>query len=213
MTTKATNPKDRVGSGKLPLHLWPASATMLGCLGLLDGMLKYGRANWREAGVRASIYVDAAQRHLNAWFEGEDRDPDSGLPHLAHALACLAILIDADASDTLTDDRQYRGHGYREMVNWLTPEVERLKALHADKAPQHYDIRFEHDSPYQEEGDRFAGLARLVERPTVFEAYPVLSLDTAVSEISEEAAHEALTQRALRMRGHKTSFDTGRDTA
>ncbi|WP_277593623.1 dATP/dGTP diphosphohydrolase domain-containing protein [Pseudomonas chlororaphis] len=137
--TKPTNPKDLIGSGKLPLHLWPVTATALGSLGLLDGMLKYGRSNFRAIGVRASIYYDAASRHLNAWFEGEAVDPDSGLPHLAHALACLAIIVDAEAAGKLNDDRMHPG-GYRELINSLTPHVARLKAIHADKSPQHYTI-------------------------------------------------------------------------
>lgn len=137
---KPTNPKDLIGSDKLPVHLWPESATMLGCLGLLDGMLKYGRSNWREAGVRVTIYVDAVRRHLAAYMEGEEADPDSGLPHLAHALACLAILVDAAMAGKLTDDRQYNGDGYRSFVNYLTPYVEKVKAHHADKSPKHYTI-------------------------------------------------------------------------
>jgi len=136
---KPSNPKDIVGSGKLPLHLWPATASAMGSLGLLDGMLKYGRSNWRVAGVRASIYVDAAQRHLAKWFEGQDNDVDSGLPHFAHALACLAILVDAQAAGKLNDDRMVAG-GYLEMLDALTPHVARLKALHADKDPKHYSI-------------------------------------------------------------------------
>lgn len=138
-TSKPTNPKDLVGSGKLPLHLWPETATAVGCLGLLDGMLKYGRTNWRVAGVRFTIYLDALRRHTTALFEGEDLDPDSGLPHLSHALACLAILVDAQAAGKLTDDRQYPG-GYRKLVDELTPEVARLKEKHADKNPKHYTI-------------------------------------------------------------------------
>lgn len=139
-TAKPTNPKDAIGSDKLPLHLWPTTATVLGCLGLLDGALKYGRSNWRVMGVRASIYYDAARRHLDAWFEGEDTDPDSGLPHHAHALACLAILVDAAAAGRLTDDRTYGGAPYRALVRELTPHVARLKQLHAGKAPKHYTI-------------------------------------------------------------------------
>jgi hypothetical protein len=138
-TAKPTNPKDAIGSDKLPLHLWPETATALGCLGLLDGACKYGRANFRAIGVRASIYVDAVKRHVNAWNEGEEVDPDSGLPHLAHALACLAIIVDAEAAGKLNDDRQYPG-GYRALVTELTPHVARLKALHAGKSPKHYTI-------------------------------------------------------------------------
>lgn len=134
---KPTNPKDIIGSDKLPLHLWPETATALGCLGLLEGALKYGRSNWRAVGVKASIYYDACKRHLNKWFEGEELDPDSGLPHLAHALACLAIVVDAEAAGMLTDDRQYRG-GYAAFIATLTPHVARLKANYADRTPIHY---------------------------------------------------------------------------
>lgn len=137
---KPTNPKDAIGSDKLPLHLWPSTATALGCLGLLDGALKYGRSNFRAIGVRASIYYDAARRHLDAWFEGENTDPDSGLPHHAHALACLAILVDAEAVGKLTDDRMVAGRAYRPFVGSLTPHVARLKQLHAAKSPRHYTI-------------------------------------------------------------------------
>lgn len=136
---KDTNPKDAIGSQKLPLHLWPSTATAMGCLGLLDGALKYGRANWRASGVRASIYFDAASRHLNAWFEGEEQDPDSGLPHLAHALACLAIVVDAEAAGLLVDDRQVQG-GYRALISKLTPLVPELQEVHADRAPKHFTI-------------------------------------------------------------------------
>tara|TARA_Y100000815_G_scaffold176204_1_gene160444 strand:+ start:12336 stop:12884 length:549 start_codon:yes stop_codon:yes gene_type:complete len=136
---KPSNPKDAIGSSKLPVHLWPTTASAMGAIGLLDGMLKYGRNNWRASGVRASIYFDAANRHLNAWFEGEDHDPDSGVPHLAHALACLAIIVDAQAAGKLTDDRQHKG-GYRSLLTELTGHVGRLKEMHADKAPKHFTI-------------------------------------------------------------------------
>ena len=139
MSKKPTNPKEALGSNKLPLHLWPETATVLGALGCLDGALKYGRSNWRACGVRASIYYDAARRHINAWFEGEDTDPDSGLPHAAHALACLAIVVDAEAAGRLTDDRMVAG-GYRVLVDKMTPHVARLKALRAEERPHHYTI-------------------------------------------------------------------------
>ena len=138
-TVKASNPKDSIGADKLPLFLWPATATNLGCLALLDGALKYGRSNFRHVGVRASIYHDAAKRHISAWFEGEDTDPDSGLPHLAHALACLAIIVDAEAAGKLHDDRMTVG-GYRAQVEALTGHVARLKSLHASRDPKHYTI-------------------------------------------------------------------------
>lgn len=137
---KPSNPKDLIGSGKLPLHLWPTTATAMGSVALLEGALKYGRTNWRNAGVRASIYVDACKRHLDAWFEGEEVAPDSGVPHLANALACLAIIVDAQAAGKLNDDRAFNGAGYRGLIESLTPHVARLKLLHADKDPKHFTI-------------------------------------------------------------------------
>lgn len=137
--SKESNPKDMIGSNKLPLHLWPNTATAMGCLGFLNGMLKYGRSNFRVLGIRASIYYDAAKRHLDAWFDGEECDPDDGVPHLAAALACIAIIVDAQAAGVLNDDRAVEG-GYRALVDRLTPHVARLKALHADKSPYHYTI-------------------------------------------------------------------------
>ena len=135
---KPTNPKDVLASAtKLPLHLWPAPATALGVTALLDGALKYGRANWRVSGVRASVYKDALDRHMSAWFEGEDNDPQSGVPHLGHALACLAILADAKAAGTLVDDRQFPA-GYRSWIDTLTGHVGRLLKVHEpDEAPHH----------------------------------------------------------------------------
>lgn len=135
--SKPSNPKDAIGSDKVPYHLWPETASILGSLALLDGTLKYGRANWRAVGVRASIYYDALRRHMNKWFEGEDIDPDSGLPHLAHMLACCAILVDAQAAGKMTDDRQFPG-AYVELLEEMTPHVKRLKEKYADRDPHHY---------------------------------------------------------------------------
>lgn len=106
-------------------------------MALHDGALKYGRSNWRAAGVRASVYHASTLRHLMAWFEGQDNDPDSGLPHLAHALAGLAILVDAGAAGMLTDDRPIAG-GYAAFAASLAPTVAELRAKHAHRNPQHY---------------------------------------------------------------------------
>jgi hypothetical protein len=138
--SKPTNPKDIIGSSKLPIHLWPNTATAMGCVAMLNGMLKYGRSNFRAIGVRASIYYDAAKRHLDAWFEGEECDPDDGVPHLAAALACIAIIVDAESAGKLNDDRLIGG-GYRKLMDRLTPHVKRLKELHKDKNPRHYTIK------------------------------------------------------------------------
>jgi hypothetical protein len=137
---KSTNPKEAFGDAKLPLHLWPTTATAMGSVALLDGALKYGRSNWRVAGVRATTYIAAIKRHLQLYEEGEDTAEDSGVPHLGHILACVAILIDAKAAGKLNDDRAVRG-GYRDLVAELTPMVAALKHRHSDKSPRHYTIQ------------------------------------------------------------------------
>lgn len=140
MSTKPTNPKDAIGSDKIPFHLWPETATVEGVLALLDGGLKYGRMNYVPGGAKASIYYDAAMRHLKAWFNGEENTTDSKVSHLGHALACVAILIAARAAGTLEDDRNVEA-GYNELVETLTPMVAQLKAQHHDKHPHHYTIK------------------------------------------------------------------------
>lgn len=102
---KDTNPKDAVGTKKAPISTVPSGIIMELGLAMLEGARKYGRHNYRVAGVRASVYYDAAGRHLLAWWEGEDIDPDSGLPHLSKAMATLAVLRDAQMNDMCTDDR------------------------------------------------------------------------------------------------------------
>ena len=104
------NPKDVIGRRKPPLHLVPQSANILEAIVFGHGADKYGGAyNWRVKSGRSSIYLSAAMRHLAQWLDGQDDDPESGISHLAHARACLAILIDAQTTDSLIDDRPTAG--------------------------------------------------------------------------------------------------------
>ena len=74
-------------------------------VGMLEGSIKYGRHNYRAIGVRAEVYYDAARRHIDAWWEGEDIDPDSGLSHITKAICSLVVLRDAMIQGKLFDDR------------------------------------------------------------------------------------------------------------
>ena len=102
---KDTNPKDAIGIGKAPLSTVPAPFMHAVGLAMMEGALKYARHNYRAAGIRYSVYYDAAMRHLTAWWEGEDIDADSGLPHPVKAAACMAVLFDAMVRENGTDDR------------------------------------------------------------------------------------------------------------
>lgn len=100
-----TNPKDLIGSKKISITKFPAAAIIHGAHAMMNGASKYGPYNWRSNDVIASIYVDAAFRHLFAWFEREETAEDSGVHHLGHALATIGILLDAQENGNLIDDR------------------------------------------------------------------------------------------------------------
>jgi len=103
---KDTNPKDAVGVRKWRQYTSVPSTFIWGVgVAMLEGSLKYGRSNYRASGVRASVYVDAAKGHIDQWWEGEDKDPDTGLSHLIKAAASLAVIIDAEMNNNFLDDR------------------------------------------------------------------------------------------------------------
>jgi len=102
---KATNPKDALGIKKAPLSTLPTGPAYEVALAMLEGARKYGRHNYRVMGVRASVYYDAAMRHLTSFWEGEDIDPDSGIHHLMKAAACLFVLRDSMFMENWVDDR------------------------------------------------------------------------------------------------------------
>lgn len=78
--------------GKARFDLLPSDALAAFAQVVTVGAAKYGDRNW-EAGMNWGRMYAAAQRHLNAFWSGEDDDPETGLPHLAHALCCIAFLL------------------------------------------------------------------------------------------------------------------------
>lgn len=103
---KDTNPKDAVGTRKvhilsvLPLRVLAGVANAF-----LEGSRKYGRHNYRVAGVRASVYIDAVGRHLLDFFEGQDIDADSGIHNIDKAISGLMVLRDSILEGNWVDDR------------------------------------------------------------------------------------------------------------
>ena len=99
------NPKDLFGEKKVSISKLPFVSILHASHAMMNGARKYGAYNWRDKPVKAHIYYDAAVRHLGAWFEGEETADDSGVHHLGHAMACCAILLDAQENGNLIDDR------------------------------------------------------------------------------------------------------------
>lgn len=102
------NPKGRVGRMKPRFSLlpWEVMTEIIGAFS--EGEAKYGDFNWRgKAGVDASVYFDAAMRHIVDWWTGTDIDKESKLDthHLIKAISNFIIILDAASRGTLVDNR------------------------------------------------------------------------------------------------------------
>lgn len=137
---KDTNPKDAAATSRIPLWLLSPIAKAHWALAQLAGMFKYGAWNWRIAGVRSSVYLSAAQRHLDAYLSGEELDPIDGTHHLGNVMACCAILLDARAAGKLTDDRP-PSVSLRPAYKELETLIANLREQYADRDPRHFTIR------------------------------------------------------------------------
>lgn len=122
------NPKTQYGIVKPPLHLVPPVAVLTEAMVFKLGAQKYGPFNWRDNRVSSSVYYSAAMRHLMSWFDGENIDPESGQSHLAHARACLAIIIDGLENGNLNDDRPTQGEAGN-FIRRIQEETESAKAI------------------------------------------------------------------------------------
>lgn len=107
MSNAPQNPKhiQAMKDGKAPLEFLVSTMDPLDAAVHKHGADKYGKLNWRLDKITATTYVGAMRRHLNAWAEGEDLDPESGKPHLTHLRACCAVVLDAAMHGTLIDNR------------------------------------------------------------------------------------------------------------
>lgn len=91
-------------TGKLPFHLIPPEL-LIGVADILQfGAKKYAPRNW-EAGMDWSRVFGALQRHMWAWWGGENLDPETGKSHLWHAGCCIAFLMAYEARKIGKDDR------------------------------------------------------------------------------------------------------------
>jgi hypothetical protein len=137
---KPSNPKDAAGADRAPLDLTPSIAEIEQSLAQLAGKLKYGAWNWRHAGVRASVYVAAAKRHLARWMAGEERDAVEDTHHLASVMACMAIVIDAQAAGKLVDDRPPSTVDLDAAMTKAQERAAHLIALYGGRKPRDFSI-------------------------------------------------------------------------
>jgi hypothetical protein len=92
--------------GKPMLSLIPPRPLIIVGQVLTFGAQKYDPWNWAH-GINFSRLMDADLRHTLAFNSGEDIDPESGLPHLAHSIACKMFLLEYTISRPEFDDRYF----------------------------------------------------------------------------------------------------------
>jgi len=87
---------------------------------LTYGAKKYSPDNWMHLDNARQRYFDAANRHLWQWFGGEERDEESGLHHLAHAMSSLMFIIQMD----INKEKEMDSWKATEMPSLFTPPSE-----------------------------------------------------------------------------------------
>jgi hypothetical protein len=92
----ATTGGRKFDGNKLQYGLLPPLALKATVEILTFGAEKYEPDNWKHVPDSKRRYFDAMQRHLWAWKEGEQDDPETGKNHLAHAMCCLMFLYEHD---------------------------------------------------------------------------------------------------------------------
>jgi hypothetical protein len=79
-------------SDKPMMQLLPLDVLMEVSKVLTVGAHHYGKDNWKIVPEAEDRYTGALLRHLAAWRNGEEKDSETGLSHLAH-LACNAVFL------------------------------------------------------------------------------------------------------------------------
>lgn len=115
--TKAPKKDD----GKPPLNLLAPQFLVAVAEVLAFGAKKYASWSWTKGKEWGRDYA-AAQRHLNAWWDGQDLDPETGLSHLAHAACDIMFLLVSQARGLGTDDRP-----------WTVKVTQEIRADDADR--------------------------------------------------------------------------------
>lgn len=118
--------------GKIRTDLLPFDALEQVSEVLSHGATKYEARNW-EKGFAWGRLLGAALRHLFSWAGGQDRDEESGLPHLAHAACCVLMLLALTTRRVGVDDRTGAAckikHAPNEMTIRAMREMERSHGI------------------------------------------------------------------------------------
>lgn len=124
------------------------------------GARKYAPSNWlQNVPDAAQRYTDAMLRHQQAHLRGEALDPESGLPHMAHAAWCaLAVLelgtrnvvrVHPQLSDRAAFEERWAEDArlYWRSIDWAAPQRRDIEAaeLAAAVGQLHKDVQRSED--------------------------------------------------------------------
>lgn len=84
----------KLDTGKVKYSLVPPLAHEAHAKVVTFGAFKYAPDNWRYVPDAELRYLNAAFRHIHSHNRGHIIDPESGLPHLAHAIASLSFTLE-----------------------------------------------------------------------------------------------------------------------
>jgi hypothetical protein len=96
----ATGIKHDGAKRRFSLLPWAAVRSVVDVLE--HGAKKYAIDNWQKVPDARRRYYDATMRHLDLWWAGERLDPESKLPHLAHAACDVLFLLAFEVDPSLT---------------------------------------------------------------------------------------------------------------
>lgn len=106
--SKLEDPKQSQAVKKVTFNNVPITLDIIATFGSDNGAEKYGGWNWLELednSMSLMTYLNAMKRHWILFRAGQDNASDSGINHLDHLIAGLAVLRDAMIFDKVNDDR------------------------------------------------------------------------------------------------------------
>ena len=89
-------------AGKVRMDLLDTHAIEQLSAVLTFGAKKYAAHNWRQ-GISKSRLLAAMLRHTFSYLGGQDKDPETGLSHIAHAMCCAMFILGLEHRADLDD--------------------------------------------------------------------------------------------------------------
>jgi dATP/dGTP diphosphohydrolase len=109
-------------SGKLRYDLIPTGPLEKLAEVYTIGAKKYSDRNW-ERGLSWGRLYGALQRHANAFWRGESRDPVDGQHHLASVAFCAFALLEFERTHPELDDRANTGRVLPHETSGVTEDM------------------------------------------------------------------------------------------